>query len=152
MRPNLIFVTLWLVHPATDLVAQVENHTVSIVATVGGKAYQSEGPGLCKHFGQDPDFPTWMAHYNNPEEAKLQLDLTYGKNKGSEDRLSLTLVTGATRYEINTLIPGKGAGSATVSSKGAGGRFEIKGKDSKGTAIKLTVDCATFDEVEAEAG
>lgn len=141
-----------LVIPAGSAAAQAVDHTVTVSAKIDGKAYQVSGPGSCKHFGQNPDFPTWMAHYSNPEESPLRVDLTYGRNKGSADRLSLTLGTGDASHEINSLIPGKGAGTVTMQPAGPGGRFEVKGKNAKGAPIEVSIACATFQQIEAEGG
>ena len=138
--------------PAGSAGAQVVDHTVTVSAKVDGKSYQASGPGSCKHFGQNPDFPTWMAHYSNAEESTLRLDLTYGRNKGSADRLSLTLATGDASHEINSLIPGKGTGAVTMQLAGTGGRFEVKGKNAKGAKIEVAIACATFQQIEAEGG
>jgi len=145
-------VTCLLVIPAGSAAAQAVEHTVTISAKVDGKSYQASGPGSCKHFGQNPDFPTWMAHYSNPEESALRLDLTYGRNKGSADRLSLTLGTGDASHELNSLIPGKGTGTVTMKPAGPGGRFEVKGKNAKGAKIEVSIACATFQQIEAEGG
>jgi len=141
-----------LVIPGSGAAAQVVDHTVTVSAKVDGKAYQLSGPGNCKHFGQNPDFPTWMAHYSGPEESSLRLDLTYGRNKGSADRLSLKLVTGDSSHEINSLIPGRGTGTVTLRPAGAGGRFEVKGKNAKGAPMEVAITCATFQQIEAEGG
>ena len=141
-----------LVIPAGSAAAQSVDHTVTVSAKVDGKAYQVSGPGNCKHFGQNPDYPTWMVHYSNPEESPLRLDLTYGRNKGGPDRLSLTLGTGDSSHGINSLIPGGGAGTVTMQPAGPGGRFEVKGKNAEGAPIEVVIECATFQKIEAEGG
>ncbi len=148
MRRAFLIASLPLLVATTDAAAQGEDHTVTISATVGGKSYQTGGLGNCKHFGYNADFPIWMAHYSDPETGTVRLDLTYGKNKGSKDRLSLVMATGTASHEINTLMPGAGTGSATVHPAGKGGRIVVKGKDAEGVTIELTVKCATFQEIQ----
>jgi hypothetical protein len=132
---------------------------LTLSARIDGKAYTATGPGSCRHTPEASiyDLPAalWMIEYGNPGGGAIQqVNLTLWKPKdGSSDQISLALEAGSSSYRIAS--GGKApSGSATLklSPSGAGGRFELKGKDAKGTNIELTVNCPAFAGVEAEGG
>jgi hypothetical protein len=132
---------------------------LTLSARIHGKTYRATGPGSCKHTPDASiyDLPAalWMIEFRNRAGAQIkQLNLTLWRPKdGTSDQISLSLETGSSSYRMAS--GGRApVGRATVklSPLGAGGRFEVKGKDGEGTSIQLTVSCPAFAGVEAEGG
>jgi len=133
---------------------------LTVSARIDGKTYKATGPGSCKHTPAasiyDVPAALWMIEYGNPAGAEIkQLNLTLWRPKnGSSDQVSLSLKTGSSSHRISSGGRAQPVGRATVkvSPSGAGARFELKGKDAKGTKVELTVSCPAFAGVEAEGG
>jgi hypothetical protein len=137
----------------------VSGAPLTLSARIDGKTYKATGPGSCKHASDASiyDLPAalWMVEYGNRAGTKIkQLNLTLWRPKdGSPDQVSLSLETGSSSYRLAS--GGRApTGTATVrlSPMGAGGRFEVKGKDAEGRSVALTVSCPAFAGVEAEGG
>lgn len=133
---------------------------MAVTATVGGKSYEGTGPGNCRHTPDasiyDVPAALWMVEQSGSANGALKglhLTLWRPKNK-SPDQLSLALETRSSSHQISVGGKAQEAGSATVklSPVGSGGRFELQGKDAKGTKIQLTINCTAFAGVEAEGG
>jgi hypothetical protein len=133
---------------------------LSIGGKVDGKKLQTSGPGTCRHA---PDASIggasaslWTVEFDGSKETALrQLNLRLWRLKdGSPDQLSLALETSSGPYRIETGGPGetKGEGSVTILPSGPGGRLEIKGRESGGKPIQITIDCPAFSGIEAEGG
>lgn len=132
---------------------------VSVIAQVGAKSYTSRVPGTCKHapMASIYDVPAalWRVQAEGPDGSEIKrLSLTLWRPKdGSADQVSVALesASGSNHIEVN---PRKPVGAATVQLKpvGPGGKFEVRGKDAKGTKVYLTIGCPTFSGVEAEGG
>lgn len=145
---------------AQETPARPETVAIAIAAKVGSKSHQASGPGKCRHAPdaslRDVSASLWTVEYRNQGETGLkQLTLTLWRPKdGSPDQLSLKLETSSGSHRIQTGQKRKNAGEGTVTilPSGPGGRLEISGKDSKGKALQLTIDCPAFAGVEAEGG
>jgi hypothetical protein len=133
---------------------------ITIAGKIGGKNVQASGSGSCQHA---PDASirgvsasVWLVQFGASGEAALrQLNLTLWRLKdGSPDELSLTVETSSGEHQIESGADGKGKGEGTVTilPSGPGGRLELKGKDTAGKRIQLTIDCPAFSAVEAEGG
>ena len=139
---------------------EVDPGNLIVSANVGGKAYQSDGVGTCKH---EPDAAIynvpaalWMVEQNTGADASIKnLRLTLWRPKdGSPEQISLSLTTRSGSHRIDVGGRGDQVGSAKVSleKSGAGGRFELKGKDEAGASIDLLIKCPAFAGIEAEGG
>ena len=137
-----------------------ESQPLTVSARVGGKTYETSGPGRCRH---EPaasiyDVPAalWVVEYDNRADDRIkQLNLTLWRPKdGSPDQVSLSLQTSSSSHRISSGGKGDPVGSATVklTPKGTGGRFELKGKDADGDKVEVTINCPAFAGVEAEGG
>ena len=96
-----------------------------------------------------------MVQYGGSEDAGLnRLNLTLWRPKdGAPDQLSVALGTASGEHRIETgPKESKGEGSVTILPNGPGGRLELKGKDSNGKPVEITIDCPVFGGVEAEGG
>jgi hypothetical protein len=133
---------------------------LSIGGKVDGKNLQASGPGTCRHA---PDASIdgasaslWTVDFEGSKEAALrQLNLRLWRLKdGSPDQLSLALETSSGPYRIDTgrREETKGEGSVTILPSGPGGRLEIKGRESGGKSVQITIDCPAFSAIEAEGG
>jgi hypothetical protein len=140
--------------------ASQETTEVSIIARIGTKSYTSRLPGTCKHAPTASiyDVPaalwTVQADDSHGNEVKA-LSFTLWKPKnGSADQVSVSIQAGSTsnRIEINPRNPPVGAATVQLQPIGEGGRFELRGKDAKGTKVNLTISCPKFGGVEAEGG
>ena len=133
--------------------------TLSISGKVDGKTLQASGSGSCRHA---PDASIrgisaslWMVEFGARDGGLRQLTLTLWRPKDeSPDQLSLVVETNTGSYRIDTGRPGeaKGEGSVTILPSGPGGRLEIKGKESGGKPVQISIDCPAFSGIEAEGG
>ena len=134
--------------------------TVNISATVGGKFYSSAGPGSCRYapIASIYNVPAalWMVEYAGGDKGSIEsLRLTLWRPKdGSPEQLSLALEAGSSSHRIDVGGRGDqvGSGKAALTSIGAGGRFEVTGKDESNKPLKVVVTCSAFGGVEAEGG
>jgi hypothetical protein len=133
---------------------------IDVVARVGTKTYDSKVPGSCKHEPDASIYDVPAALYTvegagaaGSDIKQISLTLWRPKN-GSADQISLSLeaASRSTRIEINPRSKAVGAGSVQLQPIGSGGKFELKGKDAKGTKVNLTISCPSFEAVEAEGG
>jgi hypothetical protein len=138
---------------------QAGQTSITIEAKIGGKKYKGSGNGECKHAPdasiREVSASLWMVKYaSQREEGVKELSLTLWRPKdGSPDQLSITLDTGSGSHRIQTgQGENAGEGSVTILPSGPGGRLEIKGKDARGKALQVTIDCPAFAGVEAEGG
>ena len=133
---------------------------VTVSAKVGGKAYNASGPGSCRHSPDASiyDVPSalWMVEHASPGKAAIKrVNLTLWRPKdGSADQVSLALETSSSSHRISVGGKAQPVGSATIklSPLGAGGRFELTGKDDTGTTVEVVITCPAFTGVEAEGG
>jgi hypothetical protein len=135
-----------------------ETVSVSISGKVGGKTVQGSGAGSCRHAPdasiRGASASLWIVQFSGEDDGLKQLSLTLWRLKdGGSDQLSLEVETKSRTHRVET-GSGKNQGEATVVilPHGPGGRFEIKGKDSKGKAMQIGIDCPAFAGVEAEGG
>lgn len=142
-------------HPAAE-----PGTEVSIIARLGTKSYTSRVPGICKHEPSasiyDVPAALWMVEGEGADDSEVkQLRFTLWRPKnGSADQISLSLEAGSSSARIDVDPRNKPVGAATVQLQpvGSGGKFELKGKDAKGTTVNLTISCPMFAGVEAEGG
>ena len=133
---------------------------LTVSAKVSGKAYNASGPGSCRHSPDASiyDVPSalWMVEHASPGKAAIKrLNLTLWRPKdGSPDQVSLALETGSSSHRISVGGKSEPVGSATIKllPLGAGGRFELKGKDDTGTTVEVVITCPAFTGIEAEDG
>jgi hypothetical protein len=88
------------------------------------------------------------------EGRSLTLSLWKPKD-GSGDMVNLSVSTGGTSHQINTVRgggPTSGSGKVTVQKAGGGGTFTITGTTKDGSAISGTIQCGTFAPHMAEGG
>jgi hypothetical protein len=137
-----------------------ESSELEVSARMGTKSYTSRVTGTCKHEPSasiyDVPAALYMVEAQGEEDSQIkQLNLTLWRPKnGSADQVSLSLEAGSSSSRIDVNPRSKAVGEATVQLKsaGAGGTFELKGKDAKGAALNLTITCPSFAAVEAAGG
>ena len=133
---------------------------VSIMARLGSKSYTASVRGSCKHESSASiyDLPAalWMVEAEGTEGSQVRrLNLTLWRPKnGSADQISLSLDAGSSSTRIDLNPRNKPVGSATIQlqPEGSGGKFELEGKNAKGTPISLTISCPRFEGIEAAGG
>jgi hypothetical protein len=133
---------------------------LNITARLGAKSYTAVASGTCKHEPSasiyDVPAALYMVEAQGGEGSQIkQLNLTLWRPKnGSADQISLSLDAGSssTRIDVNPRGPAVGSGSVQLQQVGSGGKFELKGKDAKGTPLSLTITCPSFAAVEAAGG
>jgi hypothetical protein len=145
---------------ADDVAAQRTGGTIGVSANVGRKSFEASGPGTCRHSPSasiyDVPAALWMVELARSDDRPVkQVNLTLWRPKdGSPDQVSLSLETSSSSHQLS--VGGKaeplGSGTVKLSPAASGGRFELKGKDSKGTSIELSITCPAFAGVEAEGG
>jgi hypothetical protein len=137
-----------------------ETSEVSVTARLGTKSYTSHIAGACKHEPSASIYDVPAALYqveatggDNSEIKQLNFTLWRPKN-GSADQVSLSLNAGSssTDIDVNPRSAPIGAASVELKPVGVGGTFEVKGKDSKGSPLNLTISCPVFAAVEAAGG
>ena len=136
---------------------------VTIALTIGGKSYQAKGQGECTYAPVGSIYGVrasrWSVQYSGGAGAGLRsmsLTLWHPLAGATADQMSFAASVGASSYRIDT-VQGQGrqtvgAGTVRVQQKGMGGRLEVDGKDTKGTAIRGSVECARWASPEAVAG
>jgi hypothetical protein len=137
-----------------------EGTEVSVIARVGTKSYTSRISGTCKHEPSASiyDLPAalWTVEGTGGDGSEIkQLNLRLWRPKnGSADQISLSLEAGSTsaRVDVNPRDQAVGAATVQLQPVGPGGKFEVKGKDAKGSALNLTISCPMFAGIEAEGG
>jgi len=133
---------------------------VSIIARVGTKSYTSRVPGTCQHepMASIYDVPAalWMVRADGSDKSDIKrLSLTLWRPKsGGPDQVSVSLEAGSrtNRIDVNPRMPPVGAATVQLKPVGPGGKFELRGKDAKGTKVYLMIGCPTFTGIEAEGG
>jgi hypothetical protein len=133
---------------------------LSVQARIGAKSYSAQLTGSCKHEPSASIYDLPAALYtveaSGGEGSDIkQLNLTLWRPKnGSADQISLSLQAGSksTRIDVNPRAKAVGAATVELKPAGSGGTFDLKGKDAKGTPLKLTISCAEFAGVEAAGG
>jgi hypothetical protein len=132
--------------------------SVTVGGKVDGKKIDGSGSGTCSHAADASihgvSASLWTVQYASPKDGSLkQLNLTLWRPKDEgPDQLSLTIDAKSGSYRIETGKPDetKGEGTVTILPSGPGGRLEIKGKDSGGKPVQLTIDCTAFAGVESQ--
>ena len=132
---------------------------LSVAARVGGKSYQGNGSGSCRHAPEASihgvSAALWMVEFTGKTGHLKRLNLTLWRPKdGAADQLSLSFDTGAGshRIEAGGRRGNSGEASVTILPSGPGGRLEISGQEAGGKPVQITVDCPVFGSVEAEGG
>ena len=139
----------------TDGASQTKNVVVTATADAGGRHYEASGTGEC-HAATDAsiyDNPAAMtsAMLSASRSSMSQLNVTIWQlKKGSEIQVTLTTTLGATTYEIATVkgAPIKGAATARVDRRGAGGTITVDGRTAAGAALRVSVTCPAFTPPE----
>jgi hypothetical protein len=123
---------------------------VQVIARLGSKTYSSNLPGSCKH---EPAASIYDLPADGSSVKQLNLTLWRPKN-GTADQISLSLDAGSkpTRIDVNPRSKPVGSGRVRFTPGESGGKFELVGKDAKGTSVNLTISCPSFDAVEAAGG
>jgi hypothetical protein len=135
-----------------------EEISVTVGGKVDGKKISGSGNGTCSHAADASihgvSASLWTVQYAAAKDGSLkQLSLTLWRPKDEgPDQLSLTIDAKSGSYRIETGKPEetKGEGTVTILPSGPGGRLEIKGKDSGGKPVQLTIDCTAFAGVQSE--
>lgn len=123
---------------------------------VGGQMYQSSEPGKCTHAPVASIYNVvsemWSVQQAS-EGRSLALSFWRPKN-GSGDMVTLTVSSGNTSQQVNTVRGGTttGSGKVTFDKSGNGGTFSVDARTSTGAAITGTIRCDAFAPHTAEGG
>jgi hypothetical protein len=85
---------------------------------------------------------------------KFELNIPRPTRAGVHDRFMFFFQDGAKTGSIQN-IPGSarmGSGTVSVTTHGAGARFDVSGKSGNGEAIRATIDCTAFPASEGAGG
>jgi hypothetical protein len=118
------------------------------------------GVGTCRHEPAASIYGVpaalWMVEHTGTADAAIKdLHLTLWRPKDeSPEQISLNLTTrsGSHRIDVGGRGNQVGSGKVSLSTTGAGGQFELQGKDQAGSPIELMIKCPAFGGIEAEGG
>ena len=132
--------------------------SLALSTNVGGKRVTASGPGRCARetnaslYGKAAAL--YLVQYSGTGElTAVHLTLWEFKD-GSPSQLGITVDVGGASHRVSTLQGGKrqGDGTATVQAAGTGGRIVVHGRDARGTSLEVTIECESFQGIEAEGG
>jgi hypothetical protein len=171
IRSTLLATALWTAtltgtvqaQRRTDRTARPESGAsaqVGIVARVGPRNYTSRVHGTCQHEPNASIYGVpaalWRVEAEGSDDSEIRrLGFTLWRPKdGGPDQLSIGLDAGAkpVMIEINPRTRSAASATAQVRQAGPGGTIEVKGKDSGGTKVALTLSCPVFAGIVAEGG
>jgi hypothetical protein len=128
-------------------------------ADVDGALYQFSGLGECQHTADASIYEVpasmWSARFTDVAGMFTYLNLTLWQPKAAPAvQVSLGLTGAGETSEIVTVKGSqiRGSGAGRIQPKGEGGALTVDGRDAKGRAVHLTVDCSRFTEPVAEGG
>lgn len=129
---------------------------MKVDGSVAGHSYQAEGTGQCATSadGSIYDVPASLWHVIfQDESAHLNL-VVWRPKSGGADMVNFVLTENLIPHRIATVKGADilGGGTPTVEPAGSGGTLSVKGRDDHGHIVKLTVECARFDQQVAEGG
>ena len=130
---------------------------IEVALKIGADTYQSSEPGKCTHAPVASIYQTVAALWHveqSPQGRSLSMSFWRPAN-GSGDMVTLSLTSGRTSHEVNTVRGGgatSGSGKVTFAKAGEGGIFTVDAKTQNGTAISGTIKCSAFAPHVAEGG
>ena len=136
--------------------AQVKQ-PMQVSLKVGSQTYQLSEPGSCTYapVASIYQIVSEMWSVQQSQQAR-SLSLTFWKPKdGSGDMVTLTVRTGDSSHEVNTVRGGgatSGSGKVTFAKSGNGGTFTVEAKGKDGAPITGTISCSAFARHAAEGG
>jgi hypothetical protein len=132
---------------------------LTATADVDGARYQFSGLGECQHTTDASIYEVpasmWSARFTDEDGKLTYLNLTLWQPKATPAvQVSLGLTGAGETSEIATVKGSqiRGSGAGRIEPKGEGGALIVDGRDAKGRAVHLTVDCSRFTEPVAEGG
>jgi hypothetical protein len=134
---------------------------VQLIATadIDGAKYQFSGLGECQHTADASIYEVpasmWSARFTDETGKFTYLNLTLWQPKAAPAvQVSLGLTGAGETSEIATVQGSqiRGSGTGRIEPKGESGALIVDGRDAKGRAVHLTVDCSRFTEPLAEGG
>lgn len=131
--------------------------SVALSATVGGRKASASGPGRCaretKASLHDRPAALYLVDYSGTGELS-EVHLTLWRFEDGSSQLRITADADRVSHRISTLEGGKreGDGTATLQTVGAGGRILVQGRDAQGVSLEVTIECKSFQGIEAEGG
>ncbi len=131
---------------------------MKVTLAVAGRTQTLRGTGDCGHepnayiYGRAAAL--WSIDYAAAGQPSVSLSFWRHKAAAAGDQFTLTVHSGKTQHQINTVTgsPPAGSGKATFRPTAQGGRFEIQGKAADGTPLQVTIECARFGGIYAEGG
>jgi hypothetical protein len=132
---------------------------LTATADVDGARYRFSGLGECQHTADASIYEVpasmWSARFTDEAGKFTYLNLTLWQPKTAPAvQVSLGLTGAGETSEIATVKGSqiRGSGAGRIEPKGEGGALIVDGRDAKGRAVHLTVDCSRFTEPVAEGG
>lgn len=129
---------------------------IHVALKAGGQAFESSEPGRCTHAPTASIYQIVSELWSVQQSADSRsLSLTVWKPKdGSGEMINLSLRSGNTSHDVNTVRGGSptGSGTVTLQKAGEGGTFTVNAKTKAGVAITGTIKCDVFAPHIAEGG
>jgi hypothetical protein len=130
---------------------------IQVSLNVATETFRSSDPGKCTYAPTASIYQTvselWRVQQSGDGRS---LAMSFWKPKdGSGDMVTLSVSSGSTSYEVNTVRGGRptsGSGKVTFQKSGDGGTFTVDAKTKSGAAISGTIQCDTFAPHIAEGG
>ena len=129
---------------------------IHVALKAGGQAIESSEPGSCTHAPTAAIYQVaselWSVQQSGDSRS---LSLTFWRPKdGSGEMVNLSLRSGNTSHDVNTVRggPTTGSGTVTLQKAGGGGTFTVNAKTKAGVAITGTIKCDVFVPHIAEGG
>ena len=154
-----------LVACATHLNAQVR-HPPSAAAGVpleihlqaGAHKYDASATGECRAADQASIYGVAASQFAVSHSAgKDSLNLTLWQPKNAENMVTLTVLIGGKRYEVDTVKAGpkkdtKGSAKTTLQKTGNGATLTIAAVTAGGEKVSGTIKCGALSPARAEGG
>jgi hypothetical protein len=137
---------------------QATGTSLTLSAKVAGRKATASGPGRCARetkaslYGKPAAL--YLLEYSGTGELRAAHLTLWRFEDGSPDQLRITVDVDKVSHRISTLEGGEreGGGTATLQAVGAGGRIVVQGRDAQGAPLEVTIECKSFQGIEAEGG
>ena len=136
---------------------QAPTQRIEAALKLGSEAYSSSEPGKCTHAPAASIYQVASELWSVQQSAEgRSLSLSFWRPKdGSADMVTLSVTSGKTSHQINTVRVGggtSGSGKVTLDKTGEGGTFTVDAKTASGVPVTGTIKCDSFAPHVAEGG
>lgn len=139
------------VHAATQAMMSVEDSTrVTLALAVGGQRFDEAKRGRCVHAPRASIYSTlakmWMVNYVPASGRSVSLTVWRPMSGDTTAQMNFDVYSSGKSRRIATVKGAEivGTGTVQITSRGAGGRFDIVGTTSDGSAVRGYIECEKF--------